>query len=133
MGQPRVPPSRSAVSETVRKPRSVREADLTDKRVLVRLDLNVPLDDGRVADDTRIRAALPTLDFLLRSEARQLVLSSHLGRPEGKPDPRYSLRPVAVRLAELVGRGVAFDDPHAPLTLLENTRFHPGETANDPA
>ena len=133
MGQPRVPPSRSAVSETVRKPRSVREADLTDKRVLVRLDLNVPLDDGRVADDTRIRAALPTLDFLLRSEARQLVLSSHLGRPEGKPDPRYSLRPVAVRLAELVGRGVAFDDPHAPLTLLENTRFPPGETANDPA
>ena len=133
MGQPRVPPSRSAVSEPVRKPRSVREADLTDKRVLVRLDLNVPLDDGRVADDTRIRAALPTLDFLLRSEARQLVLSSHLGRPEGKPDPRYSLRPVAVRLAELVGRGVAFDDPHAPLTLLENTRFHPGETANDPA
>jgi phosphoglycerate kinase len=115
------------------RPRSVRDADVAGKRVLVRVDFNVPLEDGRVADDTRIRAALPTLELLLSSGASRLVLCSHLGRPKGEPDPRYSLQPVADRLAELLGRDVAFDDPAQPLCLLENTRFHPGETTNDEA
>jgi len=116
----------------VRRPRSVREADVEGKRALVRLDLNVPLDDGRVADDTRIRAALPTVEYLRDAGAARIVLCSHLGRPNGEPDERFSLRPVATRLAELLGREVAFDEPDAELTLLENTRFRAGETANDP-
>ena len=115
------------------RPRSVRDAEVAGKRVLVRVDFNVPLDDGRVADDSRIRAALPTIRLLLERGAASLVLCSHLGRPEAEPNPRYSLRPVAARLAELLGREVAFDDVEAPLTLLENTRFHPGETKNDSA
>ena len=114
------------------RPRSVRDADVAGKRVLVRVDFNVPLEDGRVADDTRIRAALPTLDLLLSRGPTQIVLVSHLGRPKGEPDPQYSLRPVAARLAELLARDVAFDDAGAPFVLLENTRFHPGETKNDP-
>jgi phosphoglycerate kinase len=108
----------------------VREADVDRKRVLVRVDFNVPLEEGKVADDTRIRAALPTLELLLERRAAQLVLLSHLGRPKG-PDSAFSLRPVAARLAELLGREVAFDDPRAALTLLENTRFRPEETRND--
>ena len=115
----------------LRRPRSVRDADVVGKRVLVRVDFNVPLEDGRVADDTRIRAALPTLELLLSRRPAQLVLCSHLGRPKGEPDPESSLRPVAAALGTLLGRDVAFDDRAAPLTLLENTRFHPGETAND--
>ena len=109
----------------------MRDADVAGKRILVRVDFNVPVEDGRVADDTRIRAALPTLELLLERTPAQIVLVSHLGRPKGEPDERYSLRPVAALLAELLGREVAFDDPAAPLVLLENTRFHPGETAND--
>ena len=115
------------------------------RRVLVRADLNVPLRDGGVADDTRIRACLPTLRRLLAAGARVIVVS-HLGRPKGEPDPRYSLRPVAPRLAELLGTGVSFcEDCIGPaaaaavaelgdgqLILLENLRFHPGETADDP-
>ena len=101
--------------------------------MLVRVDFNVPLEDGRVADDTRIRGALGTIDLLLGRGPSQLVLCSHLGRPKGAPDPAYSLRPVAARLGELLARDVAFDDPGAPLVLLENTRFHAGETANDPS
>ncbi len=115
------------------------------QRVLVRADLNVPLRDGRIADDTRIRASLPTLRRLLAAAARVIVVS-HLGRPRGAPEPRYSLRPVAARLAELLGTGVSFCEscigarPAAAieelgtgqLLLLENLRFHPGETANDP-
>ena len=112
------------------RPRSVRDADVAGKRVLVRVDFNVPLEDGRVADDTRIRAALPTIDLLLSRGPSQVVLVSHLGRPRGEADPRYSLRPVAVRLGELLARDVAFDDRDAPLTLLENTRFNAGETEN---
>jgi phosphoglycerate kinase len=107
----------------VRRPRSVREADVAGKRVLVRVDFNVPLADGRVADDTRIRAALPTLELLLERGAREIVLCSHLGRPKG-PDPAYSLRPVEDHLRKLL------DDER--IRVLENTRFHPGETANDP-
>ncbi|MBW3592106.1 MAG: phosphoglycerate kinase [Actinobacteria bacterium] len=112
------------------RPRSVREADVAGKRVLVRVDFNVPLEEGRVADDTRIRAAVPTIELLLSRGASHVVLVSHLGRPDGEPDPRYSLRPVAVRLGQMLGRDVAFDDHDASLVLLENTRFNPGETEN---
>jgi phosphoglycerate kinase len=115
----------------VRRPRSVRDAHVAGKRVLVRADFSVPLEDGRVADDTRIRATVPTIELLLGRRARQIVLLSHLGRPKGGPDPAVSLRPVADRLGELLARDVAFDAPEAPLTLLENTRFQPGETKND--
>jgi phosphoglycerate kinase len=107
----------------VHRPRSVREADIPGKRVLVRVDFNVPLEDGRVADDTRIRAALPTIRLLLDKEAKDLVLASHLGRPKGE-DPAFSMAPVRQRLRELL------DDER--IHLLENTRFHPGETKNDP-
>ena len=107
----------------MRKPRSVREADVEGKRVLVRSDLNVPLEDGRVADDTRIRASLPTLQHLLEHEAKEVAVCSHLGRPKG-PDPAYSMTPVARRLRELL--------PDDRLDVLENTRFDPGETTNDP-
>ena len=107
------------------RPRSVRDADVAGKRVLVRADLNVPLEDGRVADDTRIRAALPTLRLLLERDAAEVVVCSHLGRPKG-PDPAYAIAPVAERLLELLGA----DDR---VRVLENTRFDPRETANDPA
>ena len=116
----------------MRRPRSVREADVAGRRVLLRVDFNVPLEDGAVADDTRIRAALPTIQLLRDRGAARIVLVSHLGRPKGEPDARYSLRPVAARVSELLGARVAFDDPSALLALLENTRFHPGETKNDP-
>jgi phosphoglycerate kinase len=104
-------------------PRSVRDADVAGKRVLVRADLNVPLEDGTIADDTRIRAALPTLQLLLDRNAAAITVCSHLGRPKG-PDPKYAIAPVAARLHELLG-----DDR---ITVLENTRFDPRETANDP-
>ncbi|MGI8421978.1 MAG: phosphoglycerate kinase, partial [Gaiellaceae bacterium] len=98
----------------------MRDAEVGGKRVLVRADLNVPLEDGRVADDTRIRAALPTLELLLERGA-EVVVCSHLGRPKG-PDPAFAIEPVRVRLRELVYR---------PVTVLENTRFDPRETKND--
>jgi phosphoglycerate kinase len=101
----------------------VRDADVAGKRVLVRVDFNVPLEDGRVADDTRIRASLPTIELLLGRDASEVVLCSHLGRPKGE-DPAYSMQPVAEHLRTFV------DD--ARLRVLENTRFHPGETKNDP-
>ena len=104
-------------------PRSVREADVEGRRVLVRADLNVPLENGRIADDTRIRAALPTLKLLRDRRAAAITVCSHLGRPEG-PDPAFAMKPVEARLREL------FD---GELTVLENTRFNPGETANDPS
>jgi phosphoglycerate kinase len=110
--------------------------DLRGRRVLVRSDLNVPLEDGRITDDTRIRAALPTLRAL-RERGARLVLASHLGRPKG-PDPKLSLEPVRARLEELLGEPVAFapsldDVPEADVVLLENVRFDPGETKDDQA
>ena len=107
----------------MRLPRSVETADVDGRQVLVRADLNVPLEHGRVADDTRIRAALPTLRLLLDRGVAGVAVCSHLGRPKG-PDPAFAMAPVAARLAELVA-----DDR---LRVLENTRFDPGETTNDP-
>ena len=104
-------------------PRSVREADVSGRSVLVRADLNVPLEDGRVADDTRIRASLPTLRYLLDHGAARVIVCSHLGRPKG-PDPAFAIAPVADRLRELL--------PDERIHVLENTRFDPGETKNDP-
>jgi len=105
-------------------PRSVRDADVQARRVLLRADLNVPLEDGRVADDTRIRAALPTLRWLLEHDAAAVTVCSHLGRPKG-PDPAFTIAPVREALLGALG-----DDR---VTVLENTRFDPGETKNDPA
>jgi phosphoglycerate kinase len=103
-------------------PRSVRDAPVEGQRVLVRADLNVPLEGGKVADDTRIRASLPTLQLLLERGAAEVTVCSHLGRPKGE-DPAFSMRPVEHRLKELL------DDDR--LRVLENTRFNPGETKND--
>jgi phosphoglycerate kinase len=100
----------------------MREADVKGKRVLVRSDLNVPLEDGRVADDTRIRASLPTLRLVLERGADEITVCSHLGRPKGN-DPAFSMSPVEERLRELL--------PDDRIRVLENTRFNPGETKND--
>jgi len=108
----------------MRMPRSVREADVAGKTVLVRADLNVPLEDGRVADDTRIRASLPTLRLLLDRGAAEVRVCSHLGRPKTEEDrAKYAMAPVAERLHELL--------PDERIRVLENTRFDPGETKND--
>ena len=118
--------------------------DLTGKRVIVRCDLNVPLKDGQITDDGRIRASLPTLNSLINAGARVVVVS-HLGRPAGEPDTRYSLAPVAQRLSELLGQPVTFADDtvgsgaaeavasldDGQIALLENLRFNSGETAKD--
>jgi phosphoglycerate kinase len=104
-------------------PRSVREADVGGKSVLVRADLNVPLEDGRIADDTRIRGALPTLQLLLERGASRIRVCSHLGRPKGE-DPAFRIEPVRERLRSLL--------PDERIEVLENTRFRPGETKNDP-
>ncbi|HRQ78299.1 MAG TPA: phosphoglycerate kinase [Gemmatimonadaceae bacterium] len=127
--------------------KDLKPAELAGKRALVRVDFNVPLaDDGSVADDTRIRAAVPTIQALIKAGAR-VVLCSHLGRPKGKPEPKYSLAPVATRLSELLGKPVTFV-PHVVgaeaeaatlalkdggVCLLENTRFEAGEEKNDAA
>jgi phosphoglycerate kinase len=107
----------------LRRPRSVRDADVAGKRVLVRADLNVPLEDGEVADDTRIRASLPTLQLLLERESAEVAVCSHLGRPKGE-DPAFSMKPVEALLRDLL--------PDERIHVLENTRFNPGETKNDP-
>ena len=126
--------------------RSLDDLDVAGRRVLVRADLNVPISDGAVGDDTRVRAALPTLRALMERGARVIVVS-HLGRPKGGPSPELSLAPVAARLGELLGQPVRLADavvgpsvaaavealaPGEAL-LLENVRFEPGEEANDPA
>ena len=104
-------------------PRSVRDADVAGRTVLVRADLNVPLENGQVADDTRIRAALPTLQLLLERDAAGIRVCSHLGRPKGE-DPSYRMEPVREHLRGLL--------PDERIEVLENTRFHPGETKNEP-
>jgi phosphoglycerate kinase len=108
----------------MRVPRSVEAAEVDGKVVLVRSDLNVPLEDGRIADDTRIRSSLPTIELLLERGAHEVRVCSHLGRPKG-PDEKYSIAPVRERLLELTG--------DERVTVLENTRFNPGETKNDEA
>jgi phosphoglycerate kinase len=110
----------------MRNPRSVRGADVAGKTVLVRADLNVPLENGEVADDTRIRSSLPTLALLLEGRAAEIRVCSHLGRPKTDEDrAKYSLAPVERRLRELL--------PDERIRVLENTRFNPGETKNDEA
>ncbi|MGB2909199.1 MAG: phosphoglycerate kinase [Anaerolineales bacterium] len=125
--------------------KTITDVDVNNKRVLVRVDFNVPLKGDEVADDTRIRAALPTINYLLEHDAA-VILCSHLGRPKGKPDVELTLRPVAEHLAELLDEPVAFaSDCIGPVAeeaahelgfgevlVLENTRFHPGEKRNDP-
>ena len=126
--------------------KTIRDVDLSGKRVLVRVDFNVPLtDDGKVANDNRIRAAVPTIQYILDQQPKAVILLSHLGRPKGEPDPQYSLAPVAPALAELIDHEVQFAEdcigPRAEqavndltdggILLLENTRFHKGETKND--
>ena len=124
--------------------KTIRDIEVKGKRVLVRVDFNVPLKDNAVGDDTRIRSALPTIQYLLDHGAA-VILCSHLGRPKGGPDPKYTLKPVAAHLAGLLGKPVAFaeDCIGAPaetavsalkpgeVLVLENTRFHPEEEAND--
>jgi phosphoglycerate kinase len=125
--------------------KTVKDVDVRGKRVLVRVDFNVPLAEGTVTDDTRVRAALPTLRYLVDHGARVIVMS-HLGRPKGEPDPRFSLRPVRRVLQRLLGRNVVFVDDivgaeaheavdrmvDGEVLMLENLRFDAGEKANDP-
>ena len=141
-------------------PRSVKDLDLRGRRVFIRVDFNVPIKNGRITDDTRIRASLPTIEYAIEQGAGTIILASHLGRPKGKPNPEYSLRPVATHLAQLLGRPVRFNPdpaagspgqifnpenvdagssrpdatrPDTGIVLLENLRFNPGEEKNDPA
>ncbi|MCM8781154.1 MAG: phosphoglycerate kinase [Candidatus Omnitrophica bacterium] len=124
---------------------TVRDVDLTNKKVLMRVDFNVPMDENLgITDDTRIRATLPTIKYILQGGAKKLILISHLGRPDGKVVARYSLKPVALRLKELLGEPVCFlndcigddikreiDTVSERVILLENLRFYPEEEAND--
>jgi phosphoglycerate kinase len=126
--------------------KTVRDIDVSGKKVLVRVDFNVPIKDGKVTDDTRIRAALPTIEYLLQHGAA-VILFSHLGRPKGGPDPKYSMKPVADYLVGLVSAPVKFAEEAAgpkaeaaakdlkpgEILVLENTRFFPLEEKNDPA
>jgi phosphoglycerate kinase len=131
----------------VTKKRTIKDLDLKGRRVLIRVDFNVPIKNGTIGDDTRIRASLPTIQYALEHGARAVILCSHLGRPKGKPDPQYSLKPVAERLSALLKRRVIFAEdcigepakaavdraPEGGVVLLENLRFHPEEEKNDPA
>jgi phosphoglycerate kinase len=127
---------------------SIRDLDLRGKRVFIRVDFNVPLENGKIGDDTRIRASLPTIKYAVEHGAT-VILASHLGRPKGQVNPKYSLKPVAPTVSKLLGRPVAFasdcigeqaktavDQVYKPegggVVLLENLRFHPEEEKNDP-
>ena len=126
--------------------RSVTDLDLGGKKAFIRVDFNVPIKGGAITDDTRVRASLPTIEYALDRGAT-VILASHLGRPKGKPNPEYSLRPVAARLAELLGRPVVFGEDcigeparkaiaaagPGGVVLLENLRFHAEEEKNEPA
>ena len=125
--------------------KTVKDIDVKHKKVLMRVDFNVPVKEGVVGDDTRIRAAMPTIQYLL-NEGAAVILTSHLGRPKGKVMPEFSLKPVAEHLAQLLGKPVAFADDclgesastaadaliPGQVLLLENTRFYAGEEKNDP-
>jgi phosphoglycerate kinase len=124
--------------------RSVKDLKLAGKKAFIRVDFNVPIKEGKIGDDTRIRASLPTIRYAL-DQGATVILASHLGRPKGKPNPEYSLRPIAARLSELVGRPVEFADDSigeaarsaiakagpGGVVLLENLRFHAEEEKND--
>jgi phosphoglycerate kinase len=126
--------------------RTIRDLNLKGRRVFIRVDFNVPLKGGVIGEDTRIRESLPTIKYALEAGAGCVILASHLGRPKGKPNPEMSLRPVAARTGELLGRAVAFADdcvgpaaegavrnaPTGGVVLLENLRFHAEEEKNDP-
>jgi len=126
---------------------SITDLDLKGKRVFIRVDFNVPLKNGVIGDDTRIRASIPTITYALEHGARVVILASHLGRPKGKPAAEYSLRPIAARLKELLRKDVSFAEdcigdvakrtvdaaPQGGVVLLENLRFHGEEEKNDPA
>ena len=131
----------------MKKKRTIKDLTLTGLRVLIRVDFNVPIKNGTIGDDTRIRSSVPTIEYALAHGARTVILCSHLGRPKGRPDPQYSLQPVADRLSALLKRPVLFAAdcvgdaasavidraPDGGLVLLENLRFHPEEEKNDPA
>ncbi len=121
---------------------TIKDLDLKGKRLFIRVDFNVPIKNGAIKDDTRIRASLPTITYALEQGATVVRLASHLGRPKGGPSPEFSLRPVAVRLSELLGKPVTFAedcigpavaeaDAQGGVVLLENLRFHPEEEKND--
>jgi phosphoglycerate kinase len=125
--------------------KTIRDVELKGKRVLVRVDFNVPIEDGVITDDTRIRAEVPNLQAILEQRPKVVILMSHLGRPKGGPDPKYSLAPVAPELSRQLGVPITFSpatvgpeagaiidaQPDGGVVLLENTRFFPGEEKND--
>jgi phosphoglycerate kinase len=126
--------------------RTIEGLDLKGRRVLIRVDFNVPIKNGDIKDDTRIRASLPTIKYAIEHGASRVILCSHLGRPKGKPNPEFTLRPVAARVSQLIGRPVVFAEDcvggpaktaveqagDGGVVLLENLRFHPEEEKNDP-
>jgi phosphoglycerate kinase len=126
--------------------RSIKDLPLKGRRVLMRVDFNVPIKNGAITDETRIRASLPTIEYALAQGVKVLILCSHLGRPKGKPSPEFSLKPVAEKLSQILKRPVTFAEdcvgepakkavasaPDGGVVLLENLRFHPEEEKNDP-
>ena len=126
--------------------RSIKDLALKGRRVLMRVDFNVPIKNGAITDETRIRASLPTIEYALSQGVKVLILCSHLGRPKGKPSPEFSLKPVAEKLSQILKRPVTFAEdcvgepakqavasaPDGGVVLLENLRFHPEEEKNDP-
>ena len=126
--------------------KTIRDVDFAGKRVLVRVDFNVPIENGGITNDKRIRESVPTIQYILEKKPKAIILMSHLGRPKDEPDPKYSLAPVAPALADLLGTEVHFAKdcigpvaenalailPDGGVLLLENTRFYKGESKNDP-